>query len=281
MVSSYLIGIKNRIHIFTGQVWSNKSSFFKFFLILIDKLIVFFSTDILTDSLSQKNFLIKNNIINKKKIFVMGQGSICGVNTKIFSPNIKNRNLIRTKNKIKINDIVIIYAGRFSKEKGTFKLVKCFEDIQKNFKKKCIHLILVGNDESNISQIIKQKLNSSIKVVKFTKNLHFYLQASDIFCLPSEREGFGISAIQASACGLPIACSNIYGLKDAVKNNLTGLKFNLNNNKEIIRTLKKLIINSKLRSKLGKNGIAYIKKNFEQENIIKKYEEYYQKKLLS
>ena len=55
------------------------------------------------------------------------------------------------------------------------------------------------------------------------------MQAADIFCLPSYREGFGSSIIEAAACGLPAIASRIYGLTDAVKEGETGLLVNPGN----------------------------------------------------
>ena len=43
------------------------------------------------------------------------------------------------------------------------------------------------------------------------------MAAADLFCLPSYREGFGMAAVEAGSCGLPVITSRIYGLTDAVE----------------------------------------------------------------
>ena len=49
------------------------------------------------------------------------------------------------------------------------------------------------------------------------------MAAADLFCLPSYREGFGMAAVEAGSCGLPVITSRIYGLTDAVEEGVTGL----------------------------------------------------------
>ena len=84
-IAGFFTNIKIRLHIFTGQVWVNKKNiFFKYLLISFDKLISNFSTNILVDSSPQKKFLIKNKIISAKKSRVILNGSMCGVDSKVF-----------------------------------------------------------------------------------------------------------------------------------------------------------------------------------------------------
>ena len=98
---------------------------------------------------------------------------------------------------------------------------------------------------------------------------------SDIFCLPSEREGFGLSLIEASSCQVPIVCSDIYGIRDTMINNVTGYKYNLKNENKFYQILYLLIHNSKLRSKLGIQGRIFVKKKFERKNVINEFSKYF------
>ena len=100
---------------------TKKNFFIKTLLFNFDKLISLLSTNLLVDSYSQKNFLIKHGIIkNKKKAKVILNGSICGVDTRIFINNNFKRNQIRKKLNIDRKSIVLIYTGRINIEKGIF-----------------------------------------------------------------------------------------------------------------------------------------------------------------
>ena len=65
---------------------------------------------------------------------------------------------------------------------------------------------------------------------------------SNVFIMPSYREGFGTSVIEAAACGLPTIASNIYGLNDAVVNHETGILFQVKNYKKLSDKMKFFIM---------------------------------------
>ena len=82
-----------------------------------------------------------------------------------------------------------------------------------------IHFMFVGPDEENIKNKIynNSKYRDKIHFVNFTDKPEEYMAAADLFCLPSYREGFGMAAVEAGSCGLPVITSRIYGLTDAVE----------------------------------------------------------------
>jgi glycosyltransferase involved in cell wall biosynthesis len=81
-----------------------------------------------------------------------------------------------------------------------------------------------------------------------------YLAAADIFCLPSHREGFGLSVIEAAACELPAVVTDIYGLTDAVQEGITGLRVPPSDPVALSGALCRLLEDSDLRSRMGAAG---------------------------
>ena len=227
-LASYLNRIPIRIHTFTGQVWITKKGFLRWTLILFDKIIFFLSTHIIIDSISQKRFLIKNKIIKKKKnkIYVFGNGSIRGVNIKKFY-FFNKKNILRKKYNINQDYKIILYVGRINIDKGLFDLVKSFNYIKRDFPK--TSLIFVGPEDGlsiqKIKNLVKDDFKKDFYYFHFTKNPEEFMNLADVLCLPSYREGFGQVVIEAAACKLPAVVSNIYGLKDSVKNNFSGTIF--------------------------------------------------------
>ena len=97
-LTSFLNSIKIRIHIFNGQIWYNKKGIKKIILKKFDKVTYLLSNYCLCESKSQVDFLISEGF-QKKKITVIGNGSLMGVDTFKFK---KNKNIIKNlKNKLK------------------------------------------------------------------------------------------------------------------------------------------------------------------------------------
>ena len=258
-VSSFVVGTPVRIHTFTGQVWKTKKGLLKILLIEIDKLINYCSTALIVDSKSQKTFLLKKNIIDKKKSFVLGHGSISGVNLKKFKPSNKSRNELRKKYNISRNNVIFLYLGRINRDKGLLELVRAFELLRSNKK---IILWIVGNDEENLKSMINNKKN--IKFFPYTNTPEKFMQAADVFCLPSKREGFGTSIIEAGACSTTSIGSNIYGITDSIVNGKTGLLHKLNNIRDIENKMDKLANSPKLRKHMGIQARKRVMNKFDQ-----------------
>lgn len=272
-ISSFLTFNKKKIHIFTGQVWSNKKELVKYFLILFDKLICLFSDYLVCDSKSQRNFLYQNKL-TKKKIDVIGHGSICGVDLKKFYYE-KNKLKIRKKLRLNKDDFILTYVGRINYDKGINILLDSTKVLTNKYNN--LTLLIIGEDEINIKSHINLNYSSikkKIKILPFSNKVDQYLKASNIFVFPSYREGFGVSVIEALACGLPVVASDIYGLRNSFKNNTNGLKFKAGSYKSFSKNLVKLIENKELRKKFSINAIKFVETKFEKNNVINLYKDY-------
>ncbi|MFD1613945.1 glycosyltransferase family 4 protein [Gelatiniphilus marinus] len=275
-IAGKLAGINTRIHIFTGQVWANKTGLFRGLLKTLDKIIVRFSTHILVDGNSQKQFLIAEKVLKQNTAIVLGAGSISGVDLTKFSPNLKTRQDLRKQLKLPEDMVVYLFLGRITEDKGVIELAKAFSKLKSNYKN--VYLILVGNDEGALDKmdnIIKDR--TYFDFMGTTDNPEIYYQASDVFCLPSYREGFGMSAIEASACGIPVICSDAYGLTDTIVDNKTGLRHKVKDVDDLYSKMQQLADNKGLRETLGKNGVEYISDNFSSDTITTEWIKFYKK----
>lgn len=259
-LSSFIGRVPYRIHWFTGQVWITKSGLARQFYKIIDKIIFNLSIHVLVDSHSQRNFLISNNIISKKKSSVLLSGSVAGVNVKKFKFNRLNRYSKRKKLKIPKNDFVFLYLGRLNKDKGVIDLINAFKTFQNSY------LILVGPIENNnIKKLIKE--NKKIIYSGKTSRPEKWFSVADIFCLPSYREGFGSTVIEAASCNLPTLGSNIYGISDAIIKNETGFFHKVGDIKDIKKKMQFAIKNRTLLKKYGREARRRVEKKFD-ENLI-------------
>ena len=169
-----------------------------------------------------------------------------------------------------------MFLGRLNKDKGVFDLIRAFSLIDQNINN--CSLYLVGDDEEKI----KEKFNSYSNKIFFIEHEKFpekLMQACDTFCLPSYREGFGISVIEASSLKIPIICSNIYGLNETVIDGLTGMKHQVGNIIKIKNKMEYALLNPSIMKKMGDNGRKYVEKNFNEASLLNAWKDFYHKNL--
>ena len=266
-----------RIRIFTGQIWCNMTGFKRQFFKFIDRLTVRLNTHLLADGKPQMEYLIEQEIVKREKIRVLGNGSICGVDVSKFNPNENERNEVRAELGYKEEDVVYTFLGRLRKEKGIKEILSAFNKLVVD----CPHarLLLLGNDEDHCELWLKDysNINNGLKVnfYGYTKQPYRMLQAGDVYMLPSYREGFGMSVLEASCMNLPVICSDIYGMADTFVNGVTGLKCKVQDDKTLYECMKKLYDDKNLREKMGKAGRKRVEELFPKELVTKAWLDFY------
>ena len=275
ILASHLVGVSNRIHIFTGQVWHTKKGIYKYFLMFLDRFTVWNSTHVLVDGQSQRQFLIKNRIVKESNSFVLGKGSISGVDTNRFIPDAVVKKEVRDELGIKENEVVYMFLGRMNSEKGINELAEAFNNLRNQHVN--VRLLLVGGDEENMTPIVKQKIKVIESVIFYgvTPTPERLIQACDIFCMPSYREGFGLSVIEASLLEKPIICSDTYGLMESIIENKTGIRHKVADVDSLNFAMEKLFYDKNLVESLGKGGREYVLENFSAKTISEKWLEFY------
>ena len=272
MIASYVNCIPVRIHTFTGHVWSDKEGIFKEFLKFIDRLIGFLASIVLVDSYSQEKYLLNNGIIKKSKSSVLANGSINGVDLNRFKFDLSLRKKVRENLKIPENFFIFLYLGRVTKEKGILELTQAFSILNQKYNK--TELWIVGPDEGSLKNFIIGQHN--VRIFPLTNCPESYMTASDVFCLPSYREGFGNVVIEAGACEIPTIGSNIYGLKDAIADGVTGILVEKKSVNELEEAMELLLNNQDLKKTMGKEAYKYSSEMFSQdiitEELFKLYE---------
>ncbi|CEK10249.1 Glycosyl transferases group 1-like protein [Legionella hackeliae] len=258
-IAGKLAGIPIRIHTFTGQTWATIGGVKRLILKFCDKLIGHLNTSCYADSPSQRDFLINSKIIKENKISILGSGSLAGVDiTRFNQENFTDieKTTIRESLNISKDQLVLLFVGRVTKEKGIFELIDAFAELLK-----ChidIILLVVGPFEQNIEQEIKiysnEKCGDKVIFSGFSVEPEKFIAIADILCLPSYREGFGTVVIEAAAMGVPTVGTKIYGLTDAVVDKQTGLLVEPRNIKDLTIALNQLIEDPQLRLKLGQNA---------------------------
>ncbi|EAH8728010.1 glycosyltransferase family 4 protein [Campylobacter coli] len=178
----------------------------------------------------------------------------------------------------KENDLsqkVVLSVGRFTQEKGFFRLIDIWEMVQKNekFKEWKLHIIGDGILKEKIQDKIKIKnLEKSIILKPFTREIEKeYLKAS-IYVMTSHFEGFGMVLAESASYTIPSIAFDINtGPSDIIDNKKSGFLIEDGNLQEFANKLKILMQDESLREKFGKNAKEKVQKEFSKEVIMKKW----------
>jgi glycosyltransferase involved in cell wall biosynthesis len=276
MTAGRLAGVPHRIHCFTGQVWVTHRGFWRMLLKTADKIVAVNANHLLTDSFSQRSFLENERVVRRGLTDVIGSGSISGVDIDHFRPDEKLRDLFRAKLGVPPKAILLMFAGRLNRDKGVLDLARAFSELSHIHP--VIWLLVVGRDEGDISHEFGQLCGvalSRVLRVDYLPTLMHAMVAADILVLPSYREGFGTVVIEAAACGVPSVVSRIYGLTDAVQENVTGLMHPPGDVKALIDCLQILCSDAILRRTMGKAALGRARANFSMHTVTASLVAYY------
>jgi len=276
MSAAFFSGIPRRVHTFTGQVWATKKGLFRLLLKNIDRLTARLATHILVDSPTQMRFLQSERVFSRGKGNVLGAGSVSGVDLKRFRPNPSVRKKIRQKMGLAKDAVVFLFVGRLNRDKGIPELYEAFQTVRNKIPN--AQLVLVGPKEENIPLPAGlMGTNTGVVHAGPSSRPEDFMATADVLVLPSHREGFGSTVIEANACGIPVVASRIYGLTDAVVHGQTGLLVTCGDAGELSQAMEKLGKDRKLRVRLGRAAQRRVKARFDQKEISGALLQFYRK----
>jgi L-malate glycosyltransferase len=176
---------------------------------------------------------------------------------------------------------ILVHTSNFRVVKRVTDTIKILEKVNKEIPTK---LLLVGDgpDRSECERLARD-LDLQKDVVFLGKQdcLPDILSASDIFLMPSQSESFGLSALEAMACNLPVVSSSVGGLPELNIHNETGYIAEIGDVDRMAKYTIELLTNEKRYKTFSKNARERAVKNFDKNLIVPKYVEYYEKVLKS
>ncbi|MDG1689993.1 MAG: N-acetyl-alpha-D-glucosaminyl L-malate synthase BshA [Flavobacteriales bacterium] len=173
------------------------------------------------------------------------------------------------------NEKVICHVSNFRKVKRIEDVIIAFEGISKEIDAK---LLLVGDgpERARLEQISRNsKFSKNIFFLGSLKSTKEVLNISDLFILPSSKESFGLSALEAMACGVPVIASDSGGIPEVISHGESGLLNSVGDTYQMTKNALKLLSNDSLLEKFKTNAYRQAMK-FDIEVILPKYEKLYE-----
>lgn len=157
---------------------------------------------------------------------------------------------------------LLMSLGRITEMKRIEETIQAFRLLHKEVPN--ISLTVIGRGKENYLN----KLRSLCRAINIDDRVLFtgfssekekrrLLSQAWILVSTSLREGWGLTVIEAAACGTPTVAYKVAGLTDSIKDQETGLLCRNNNPQELVRNIRKLLINKLLRKELSRNALNY------------------------
>jgi len=268
MIASFFARVPKRAHNIVGMPLMEASGNKKRLLKIIEKITYSFATNLFCNSYGLKDYIEKN--LTKKEIRVIANGSINGVDIDFFRDNFSDldKKIKREELGIEESDFVLLFVGRVVKDKGVNELIKAFSILDKKINN--LKLLIVGDFEEELSPIAKESIdemknNPNIISVGFKKDIRSYLSISDLFVLPSYREGLPNSLIEAGSFGIPLLATDINGCNEVIIPNKTGILVEKKSVDSLVNGVTLLIENRELYSDIKTNVRDLTIKRYSQE----------------
>lgn len=174
--------------------------------------------------------------------------------------NCVDHQLHRPSGLAKFDTPTVVFIGRLKKYKSVDTLIKAMRIVAAKIDRVKLLIIGEGSDKDQLQRLTaKLGLNS---IVEFTGYIEQdrkaeFLERAHVVVNPSPKEGWGLTNIEANACGTPVIASDAPGLKDSVINDQTGLLFEYGNIRDLAEKIILILDNRKLRQKLSTGALNW------------------------
>ena len=228
---------------------------------------------VICNSFSNRERAISLGLCRPGKIRVLAHGSSNGVDAaERFNPArlpLADKRRVREDLQIPADTLVLGYVGRIVRDKGIVELERAWQFLKDQFAN--LVLLLVGPAESHdpVPPNVLDSLKKDPRVhwVGFVRETAPYYAAMDLLVLPSHREGFPNTALEAGAMELPVVSTLVDGCVDAVLDGVTGILIPPYDSCVLAEAIGHLLREPKKRRQMGLAGRERVRRNFRPELI--------------
>jgi len=182
-----------------------------------------------------------------------------GVDTERFTPLAPaQKKALRSSLDLLADARVVVFVGRLAPEKRVDLLTGIWRSVRETVPR--ARLLIVGSGPEEVE--LKHRANDGILFLGSQADVTPYLQAADLFVLPSAAEGLSLALLEALACGLPAIATSVGGNPEVIHHRETGWLTPPNDPLALTEAIVTLLEDEKLQSKLRENARAHAVRNY-------------------
>ncbi len=272
-ISAWLAGVPVRIYHMRGLPLMTARGYKRWLLWWSEKVSCLLADQVICVSHSLREVAVSEGLCPAAKIKVLLGGSSNGVdatgrfNCDRFDADMAQET--RREYEIPTDALVVGFVGRLVRDKGITELVEAWKSLRAEFPN--LHLLVVGPFEpqdpvpSDVEQLLRQDARVHLTGSRYDTSPLY--AAMDILTLPTYREGFPNTPLEAAAMQLPVVATRIPGCVDAVRDGVTGILVPPRNADALAEAIRVYLKHPELRRQHGQAGRDRVLKNFHQDAI--------------
>lgn len=218
----------------------------------------------------------KNLVEDSEKILGITPGKIVTaynfINPKIFHTDLKPKECTAENGKL-----VIAHISNLRPVKRPLDVIRIFHGMLKRTALPLeLHVVGEGPMQYDVENLVEELgIQKWVKFLGVRNDIGNVLACTDLMLLPSEKESFGLAALEAMACGVPVAASRVGGLPEVIEDGRSGILFEMGDVEEAAEKAIRAIQNPGLFQSLRVEAVKTATETFAMEKIIDQYEELY------
>ncbi|MDI3195997.1 glycosyltransferase [Pseudarthrobacter sp. AL07] len=268
-IASWALRVPRRVYCVYGLRAETMSGYRRRLMLLIEKTIIFLSTDVVAVGHGLREEMLAAGISGD--VMVFGKGSANSVDMAAYKRRGQDEALrfsFREQQGIPRNAMVVGYVGRITADKGIDTLIEAMRLLREELGD--VYLLLVGPDEAlnGLQQLTIAVLDEYwvCRTGNVVDTSSVYA-AMDVFCLPSRREGLPTVLLEAAASGTPIVATNATGVRDVIPDASCGHIVSIDDGKGLAAALRSVLENPVAAASMANHTQGLVSKEFNRERL--------------
>jgi N-acetyl-alpha-D-glucosaminyl L-malate synthase BshA len=170
---------------------------------------------------------------------------------------------------------IVAHLSNFRPVKNVIGVVHMFAHLRRQMAAK---LVMIGDGPQTAEAFsLAQSLGvaDDVRFLGSREDVPDILSCADVFCLPSHYEAFGLAALEAMACGVPVVAARVGGVSELIEDGVTGFLVGPDEYEEGGERLHRILSDDALANRLREAGLASVRDNFTANAVVPLYEEAY------